>query len=322
MLVLHALVLLGLPHGAGPALRDAAVQPLTVRQIVRSAAPPGAAEEEPAPPPARPADAPRAVPSGVRRPASAAGQVPRASSPPKTAVAAAPVQADAPAAGPPVPTYPTRLPPAAVLRYELRRNLAVGTGELTWSHDGTGYALSLVGHLGGQEALGWTSRGHVDAHGLAPERFVVRRRGRELLAANFQREAGAGGRVTFSGPRGELALAPGMQDRVSWLIQLAAIVEATPRLGLEGEPVSMWVVGARGDAEVWTFVAAGRAPVELADGSTVEAVRLLREPRRPYDAQVEVWLDPARSHLPVRAKLLVRPSGESTEFVLATPPPR
>jgi hypothetical protein len=49
----------------------------------------------------------------------------------------------------------------------------------------------------------------------------------------------------------------------------------------------------------------------------VEALRLTREPRRPYDTQVEVWMDPAQHHLPVRARLTVLPGGETLELSLA-----
>jgi hypothetical protein len=45
-------------------------------------------------------------------------------------------------------------------------------------------------------------------------------------------------------------------------------------------------------------------------------VHLLREPRRPYDTQVQVWLDPARQHLPVQAWLRIRATGEGTELRL------
>ena len=40
------------------------------------------------------------------------------------------------------------------------------------------------------------------------------------------------------------------------------------------------------------------------------------EPRKPYDTHVEVWLDPARHHLPVRAKLTTAPDGSSLELLL------
>jgi hypothetical protein len=47
-----------------------------------------------------------------------------------------------------------------------------------------------------------------------------------------------------------------------------------------------------------------------------DALHLRREPRRLYDTTVDVWLDPARQHLPVRARLRVRPTGAETELLL------
>jgi hypothetical protein len=78
----------------------------------------------------------------------------------------------------------------------------------------------------------------------------------------------------------------------------------------------MFVAGSRGDAEVWVFTALAQETLDLPAGTVPAALHLRREPRRAYDQQVEVWLDPARHHLPVRARLLVRATGEGTEFLL------
>ena len=80
--------------------------------------------------------------------------------------------------------------------------------------------------------------------------------------------------------------------------------------------VSIWVVGTRGDAEVWTFTVQGLMPLDLPIGRVDAAVHLVREPRRPYDTQVQVWLDPQRHHLPVQVLLRVRATGEGTELRL------
>jgi hypothetical protein len=77
----------------------------------------------------------------------------------------------------------------------------------------------------------------------------------------------------------------------------------------------MFVSGARGDADVWAFTTAAAEPIETAPG-TVQAIKLTRAPRRPYDTQVEIWLDPAREHLPVRLRFSNSPGGDALEFVL------
>lgn len=200
-----------------------------------------------------------------------------------------------------LPVYATRLPAAGRWRYQLQRGLAVGEADLTWAPGTDGrYEVRLEGRIAGLTVLDWASQGMVDAHGLAPERFAIRRRGRDQQAANFQRDAG---KITFSGPTHELPLLPGVQDRLGWLVQLGAVIEAAPERFVRGSRVVLMVVGARGGAEVWTFAVEGGDAVEGRP-----ALKLLREARRPRDTQVEIWLDPSRSHLPLRA-VLTQPEG-------------
>jgi len=240
-------------------------------------------------------------------------------------VAISETQAPSPPGGEAVPVYTTRVPPAATLLYELRRAGTTGAAQLDWQPSGDRYRLSLQGLPGAaapkdppvrqrpEPALAWDSQGGFDHAGLAPLRYTESRRGRERRAANFQRDSG---RVTFSGPSIEHPLVPGGQDRLSWMLQLAAVMAANPALAAPGTQVSIWVVGTRGDAEVWTFTVQGSAPLALPAGPVEQAIHLLREPRRPYDTQAQVWLDPARHHLPVQALLRVRATGEGTELRL------
>jgi Protein of unknown function (DUF3108) len=200
-----------------------------------------------------------------------------------------------------LPVYATRLPAAGRWRYQLQRGLAAGEADLTWAPSADGrYEVRLEGRIAGLTVLDWVSQGAVDAHGLAPERFAIRRRGRDQQAANFQRDAA---KITFSGPTHELPLLPGVQDRLGWLVQLGAVVDAAPDRFGRGSRVVLMVVGARGGAEVWSFSVQGTDAVEGRP-----ALKLLREARRPRDTQVVIWLDPARSHLPLRA-LLTQPEG-------------
>jgi hypothetical protein len=83
-------------------------------------------------------------------------------------------------------------------------------------------------------------------------------------------------------------------------------------------PASRWrwqVTGSRGDTDVWTFTVTGREAVDVVGARLDRAWLLKREPRKPYDTRVEVWLDPGRHHLPVRMKLSSE-RGDSLEFVL------
>jgi hypothetical protein len=309
-LLLHALLLGAWPAAPGPGWRAQTPRPLSVRQIVATAPAPTVAPrvEAPATPPQR-------ATATAPAPVVADDDSAHATSP--AAPAAAPEPADTPApppGGAAVPVYATRLPPPATLQYTLRRGRAQGVAQLDWQPDGGRYRLQMNGLLLGARFIAWDSQGGLDAHGVAPERYVESRRGREARALNFQRDSG---RITFSGPQLEYPLIPGAQDRLSWLLQLPAVLAANPALAQPGAAVQLFVVGTRGDAEVWTFTFAGRENVDLPGGTLADTLHLHREPLRRYDTQVDVWLDPARHHLPVRARLQTAGGrGEGTEFLL------
>lgn len=216
-----------------------------------------------------------------------------------------------PAADEVVPVYRTRVPPAATLRFRMQRGALSGTADLAWRPAGSRYELQFGGKVAGLTILTQVSSGGIEANGLAPVRFTDQRLRHAPIAANFQREAG---KISFSGPSDEFPLWPGVQDRLSWMIQLSAIVQADAKLMQPGAKVAMHVVGARADAGVWVFRCMARESVNAA-GATVQAVKFVREPRGPYDTAAEVWLDPQRHDLPVRAALRSG-DGDALELVL------
>ena len=291
-----------------PALRPAVTKPAPGARAP-AAAPPVLATRVAAPAaPAEPGPSPSPSPSPSPIPAvtlAGAGEAsppeaaPRESTPP-TAREPTPFADEA------IPHYRTRLPPAALLRYELTRGALSGTGELLWQPADDHYELRLDGRVGPLAVLTQVSSGAFDAAGLAPLRFTEKRLRRPTTAANFQREAG---KITFSGPATEFALHEGTQDRLSWMVQLAAIVAAEPALRSAGATVVMRVVGAHADASVWAFRCIGREPVDT-EGGAVDAIKYLREPRDLHDTTVQVWLDPARHFLPVHATQKSGPGDE------------
>lgn len=197
-----------------------------------------------------------------------------------------------------VPVYRTKLPPAMTLGYELTYGRWTGNGELVWRPQGTSYEARLEARVVGMKIITLASQGGIDNAGIAPVRYTDQRRGRGEQAANFQRKAG---KITFSGNPAEFPLLQGSQDRLSWMLQLAAIALAEPKRVATGSRVVLHVVGARGDSDVWAFQVTGTEEVSTPDGA-VQTVKLLREPRKPHDTRVEVWLAPSLHYLPVRAK--------------------
>ena len=257
------------------------------------------------------------------RPAAVAeAALPIAAPPPAPVRTRAPAKAPAPPAAAavqppgeaPWPAYATRLPAAAELHYRVQRGDSLGSARLQWEPGEAGYLLRLDTQWPGQAPSGAASRGLIDGDGVAPLRHTELQRAREVRAVNFQREAG---RITFSGPQLEYALRPGVQDRLSWLIQLPAILQADAALARPGMSVQIFVVGTRGDAEPWRFEVQGDEALDLPAGAVAQALHLRREPTRPYDTRVEVWLDPARQHLPVRVRFTSVPGGAPLQMDLA-----
>lgn len=215
-----------------------------------------------------------------------------------------------------IPVYRTKLPPPMTLGYELTYGRWTGRGELLWRPSGNGYDARLEGRIAGMTIITLASQGGIDAAGLAPVRYTDQRRGRGEQAANFQRKAG---KITFSGSPAEFPLLQGSQDRLSWMLQLAAIASAEPRRVAAGSRVVLHVVGARGDSDVWAFQVEGPEEVSTPDGA-VKTIKLLREPRKPHDTRVEVWLAPSLHYLPVRAKQTTENSSWDLRLQSSQPP--
>lgn len=316
-LALHAL---WLPVVDAPAAPRPAARPPVV--WLHAAAPtPRPAEATQGPMPSRPAPSRIKPPPATRRaPAQAPGistaaapvdattRIDTAAEPGEPGGAVLPAAATE-AAGPPLPT---RVPPSAELVFDLQRGTASGEARLSWQADDARYALHLQARMPQGRELEQRSEGGFDAAGLAPLRLADRRRGRDHRAVNFQREHG---KITFSGPRWELPLLPGTQDRLSWLVQLVAIAGAAPDGLRSGMQLPLRVVGPRGAASDWLFEVRGTQAAELAGGRT-EVQWLVREPAHPYDHRIEVWLDPARGHWPLRLRQTQVPGGEPLQWTL------
>lgn len=216
-----------------------------------------------------------------------------------------PVRPLPPAASPtppvaePAPAAPPALATAAPLEwvYALRQNGQEGRARLSWQPQNEGYVLRLERELAGRALPGWRSQGRLGAQGLAPERYARQRRGRDVQATNFRREEGL---VSFSASAEQVPLPAGVQDRLSWWLQLAALVAAAPERASPGSLITLPVVGLRGEARDWAFEVVGSEPLVLPHSVLADTLRLRRAALGPYDGSIELWLDPARSHLPVR----------------------
>ena len=72
---------------------------------------------------------------------------------------------------------------------------------------------------------------------------------------------------------------------------------------MAGGEIAFPVIGTRGDQRTWRFRFEAGETVADGAGAWIDAAKWIREPSEPYDTRVEVWLDPARHHLPARLRM-------------------
>jgi hypothetical protein len=121
--------------------------------------------------------------------------------------------------------------------------------------------------------------------------------------------------ISYSGSTRSVGLFDGAQDRVSLMLQLAAIAQGQPGGLQAGQRIRLQVANARGQADDWWFEVGGRERIEPA-GTPIDTVHLTREPTQPYDQRIELWLAPAAGHLPVGLRFTPVPGKESTAYWL------
>ena len=195
------------------------------------------------------------------------------------------------------PTGAVRLPGSALVKYKVEANKFPysANGELLWQQEGQAYKARLSFSAFGQTRL-QTSQGQITPAGLAPVRFADKYRSE--VAAHFNREQG---KVTFSANTPDAPLLTGAQDRLSVILQLAALVAGNPEQFAPATTVTVQVVGAR-DADTWLFTVGEEETLSLAGGEQ-RALKLVRNPRQPFDQKVELWLAAQLDYLPVRLKI-------------------
>jgi hypothetical protein len=101
-----------------------------------------------------------------------------------------------------------------------------------------------------------------------------------------------------------------MQDRLSVIIQLAALVASAPARYPVGGSITLPVAGTS-DADDWLFTIEGEEELQL-PGGKLRTLKLQRVPRKAYDVKVELWLAAQQDYAPVRLRL-TNPNGESAD---------
>ena len=167
--------------------------------------------------------------------------------------------------------------------------------ELGWQQDGASYDAKLsFGAFGLRRVQ--TSRGQIASDGLAPLRFSDKYRSE--VAAHFVREKG---KVTFSANTPDAPLLAGAQDRLSVVLQLAAMIAGDPERFPRASTITLQIIGPR-DADIWLFTVEEDETLSLPGGQQATR-KLVRNPRREFDQKVELWLAPALGYLPARIRI-------------------
>ncbi|GAB3663674.1 DUF3108 domain-containing protein [Ramlibacter alkalitolerans] len=215
-------------------------------------------------------------------------------------------------------TYPTAIARSFTFNYLMQRGGLRGSCELSWARTGGKYEARLKGTVAGFTVLDWASSGGFDAAGVAPSLYVEHRLGKSDRDVRFRK---AESRIVFSGTRSsDIPFVAGVQDRVSWLVQLPAILAADPAKGRAGTRVALYVVGTRGRAGDWVFQSEGRETIKTPMG-TLHTVKWTRQAGKGDDLEAEVWLDVERHYLPVRIRLTLAGSEAALDMTLADASP-
>ena len=189
------------------------------------------------------------------------------------------------------------LPGSVKLVYQVESNKFPFSlrSELLWWQAENRYQARLSFAAFGQSRV-QTSRGLIEGDGLAPERFSDKYRSE--VAAHLNREKGL---ITFSANTPDVKLQSGAQDRLSVLVQLAALVASKPGRFTPGSSLMVQTVGPR-DADIWLFTFGETVHLDL-PGGPMDGIHLVRNPRQTYDQKVEIWLAPSLSYLPARIRI-------------------
>jgi hypothetical protein len=202
------------------------------------------------------------------------------------------------------------VPPSGDLQYDTFYNgVRNQPGTIHWSSDGQRYEMVVRVPLPFVGEFSWTSKGRVDAFGLAPDQYIEKRGHRPSDVTIFNR---TDKQIVFTRTPNSLALPDGAQDRFSMVMQLASLVRGNPDAYKPGVTREFYVAD-NDSGETWPITTIGDETVST-DHGYVTARHFMRLPRREGDKRrIDVWLAPSLGWLPVR---LVQTEPNGAEFEL------
>jgi hypothetical protein len=273
---------------------------------------------KPAPKPAAPQPKPAAPVLSVARddasaqPAAAPGAASAAAASQAAAASAANATANASAkSAPPASGDKFDVPPTGELRYDTLVNGVMNqTGTIHWINDGQHYEMVVSIPIPFVGPYVYSSHGHLDGFGIAPEQYSEQRGRRAADVTIFNRESK---QLVYTRTPASQPLADGAQDRFSVFMQLASLVRGAPDKYTPGV-ARQFSVADNDSNEVWSFETVGDETVQ-ARGGAMSARHFTRLPRREGDRRrIDVWLAPSLGWLPARI-VQTEPNGLQIELV-------
>ncbi len=229
-----------------------------------------------------------------------------------------------PALSSPPPGRPARAPQSAILYYDVvgkdpkkdPNQSYVGNGILHWRLDGSQHYQADLTATASLLFLSFTvleshSEGNIGAGGLEPSRYSETPRNREALVTLFRRAQDSVG--VQSGAIDETT--QGVQDRLSIVFQLGALLIANPDLGQAGAQWDVPVANLKGEPGTWTFRTVGFEPVNSGIG-TIDATHVQRVLRPgTNDRRIDLWIALDLGGYPARI-LYTEPSSAYVDLIL------
>ena len=203
------------------------------------------------------------------------------------------------------------VPPSGELQYDTFYNgVRNQPGTIHWSSDGQRYEMVVRVPLPFVGEFSWTSKGRVDAFGLAPDQYIEKRGHRPSDVTIFNR---TDKQIVFTRTPNSLALPDAAQDRFSMVMQLASLVRGDPDAYKPGVTREFYVAD-NDSGETWPITTIGDETVST-DHGYVTARHFMRLPRREGDKRrIDVWLAQSLGWLPVRL-VQTEPNGNQFELV-------
>ena len=183
------------------------------------------------------------------------------------------------------------------------------SAELAWQIDGSHYAArqSISAFLLG--SMEQTSSGQLTEQGLQPLHFSDRRFAkRRHVHFDWQAQ-----QAHFDPVRESAPIGLGTQDRLSFFMQLAAMLQSMPALRTPGTRIEIPTLGSR-RLQMWTFVVEQAETLELPAGM-LATLRLQRQPQPGDDETAWLWVIPTQGYVPARIRMQER-NGDVMNFSL------